>query len=110
MAKEATGHDHIEALADRGYHSGEEIRACQENRVTSYAPKTPTSGNLAQGLFDKRDFRDIAKEDEYECPAGERAIFRLERVESGKLFRRYWSLACVRSLMRWRSEWKRVLT
>jgi transposase len=95
MAKEATGHDHIEALADRGYYSGEEIRACQENNVTAYVPKTHTSGNQAKGLFGKRDFRYIADDDEYECPAGERAIFRTERVESDKLIRRYWSSACV---------------
>lgn len=41
LAKEATGHDQIEALADRGYYSGEEIRSCGNNGITAYVPKNP---------------------------------------------------------------------
>ncbi len=41
-----------------------------------------------------REFHYIAKDDEYECPAGERLIYRFTRTESGKEIRRYWSSAC----------------
>ena len=96
MAREATGHDHIEALADRGYYRGEEILACTENSVTPYVPKSFTSTNMAKGLYGKRDFRYIPEKNEYECPAGERAIYRFSRTEAGKLIHRYWSSACIR--------------
>jgi transposase len=95
MAKQAVGHDHLEALADRGYYSGVEIRDCLKNDITPYVPKSYTSGNQAKGQYGKRDFRYIAEDDEYECPAGERAIYRYSRVEGGKLIRRYWSSACI---------------
>ena len=35
-----------------------------------------TSNAKAEGRFDKSDFIYIAKDDEYQCPAGERAIYR----------------------------------
>ena len=95
LAKEAMGHDQIEALADRGYYSGEEIRSCNNNGITAYVPKNHTSGNQAKGQFGKRDFKYIPEDDEYECPAGERAIYRFSRTENGKLIRRYWSSACI---------------
>ena len=95
MAKEATGQDHIEVLADRGYYKGEEILACTENSVTPYVPKSFTSTNMSKGLYGKRDFRYIPEKNEYECPAGERAIYRFSRTEKGKLIHRYWSSACI---------------
>lgn len=96
MAKEAIGQDHIEALADRGYYSGEEILACTKHSVTPYVPKTLTSNNMAKGLYGKKEFRYIPEDNEYECPAGERAIYRFSRPEKGKLLHRYWSSACIR--------------
>jgi hypothetical protein len=36
----------------------------------------------------------IAEVDEYECPAGERLIYRFTTKEAGKDIRRYWSSAC----------------
>ena len=53
-----------------------------------------TSGAKAEGRFDKSDFVYIAKDDEYLCPAGERAIYRFTREENCPQFRRYWSSAC----------------
>jgi hypothetical protein len=59
-------------------------------------PKSYTSNNLAKGLFDKRDFRYSAADDEYQCPAGQRAIWRFNSVENGQTIRKYWSSACPR--------------
>ena len=94
-AKQAIGTQSLEVVADRGYFKGEEIQACDKANITTYLPKPQTSGNMAKGLFGKRDFIYKAEDDEYECPAGERAIYRSSRQESGKLIRRYWSSACV---------------
>jgi hypothetical protein len=48
----------------------------------------------SQGQFDKRDFRYIPADDEYRCPAGQRAIRRFETVEGGMTLYKYWSSAC----------------
>jgi hypothetical protein len=55
LAKEAIGSPVLEVVADRGYFRGEEIRACDMAQITTYLPKPQTSGNLAKGLFGKRD-------------------------------------------------------
>ena len=94
QAKEAIGANAIDAVADRGYFKGEEIQACEAANITTYLPKPNTSSNRAKGLFDKRDFIYRPEDDEYECPAGKRAIYRFTREESGKRLRRYWSSAC----------------
>lgn len=95
-AKEAIGAETLEVVADRGYYRGEELQACEEASVTAYLPKPQTSGNMAKGQFAKRDFIYRENDDEYECPAGERAIYRFTNMERGKQIRRYWSSACVR--------------
>ena len=51
-------------------------------------PKSLTSGNLARGQFDKHDFLYVAQDDEYPCPAGERAIWRYLTVEEMMRIRR----------------------
>ena len=40
----AIGSEAIEAVADRGYYSGEEILACEAAGITVYLPKPMTSG------------------------------------------------------------------
>ena len=88
--------DHLQVLADRGYYNSEEIRACEQNGITPLVPKSLTSNNRAKGQFDRSDFVYKAPADEYECPAGERLIYRFTRRESGKEIRRYWSSTCPR--------------
>jgi transposase len=95
-AKDVLGADRITVVADRGYFSGVEIKACDEAAVEVYLPRPQTSRNQHLGLYGKRDFKYHADVDEYECPAGERAIFRFSRQESGLIIRRYWSSACIR--------------
>ena len=57
-------------------------------------PKPLTSNARAEGRFDKRDFIYIARDDEYRCPAGERAIHRFTTVENGLTIHMYWTSAC----------------
>jgi hypothetical protein len=70
-ARAAIGSEAIEAVADRGYHSGEEILACEQAGITVYLPKPMTSGINAKGRFGKQDFVYVAADDAYPCPAGE---------------------------------------
>jgi transposase len=49
---------------------------------------------LKQWQFDKRHIRYIAAEDQYECPAGQRASRRFATVEDGMTIYKYWSSAC----------------
>ncbi len=93
-AKEQMGADELEVVADRGYYKGEEILACERSGITTYLPKNQTSGNQAKGYFGKRDFIYIAQDDEYQCPAGERLIYRFSREEGGKVMHKYWSSIC----------------
>jgi len=94
QAKEAMGKETLTALADRGYYKGEEILACEEAGITPYVPKSQTSSNQSKGLFGKRDFIYIAEDDEYQCPAGQRAIWRMKTTDKGQTIYRYWSSAC----------------
>jgi hypothetical protein len=100
QAKDLLEADTLTVVADRGYFSGEEIKACDDAGITTYLPKPQTSNNQAKGYFGKRDFIYHPEEDEYECPAGERAIFRFSREEKGKVIRRYWASACIRCSMK----------
>jgi transposase len=93
-ARDALGTEELTILADRGYFDGEEILECDQAGITALVPKPQTSNNKAQGLFDKRDFRYIPADDEYQCPAGQRAIWRFTTVENGMTLHKYWSSAC----------------
>jgi hypothetical protein len=86
----------IEAVADRGYYSGEEIVACEQAGVTVYLPKPMTSGLLAKGRFGKQDFVDVASDDVYLCSSGEQLTYHYTNEEDGKTLRRYWTNACPR--------------
>jgi len=94
LAKAATGQRELIALADRGYYEGYEILECEEAGIAALVPKPMTSNNLAEGLFDKRDFVYDEHRDEYRCPAGQIAIHRYTAVERGKTLHKYWSSAC----------------
>jgi transposase len=100
QARQALGKEEMTVLADRGYFSGPEILACEQQGLTPLVPKPLTSGNRAQGLFDKRDFIYIPKSDEYQCPAGQRAPWRFSVVEHGLQIHKYWSSACPQCSMK----------
>ena len=94
QARAAIGSETIEAVADRGYYSGEEIVACEQAGITVYLPKPMTSGLLAKGRFGKQDFVYDAANDVYLCPAGEQLAYHYTNEEEGKTLRRYWTTAC----------------
>ena len=97
MAKQAKAILQVEelaAVADRGYFNGEEILACEEAGITVTLPKPMTSNAKAEGRFGKQDFRYVAEEDVYICPAGEKLAYRYTNQENGLVLRRYWTNAC----------------
>ena len=97
VAKEAKATlrtDTLEAVADRGYFSGEEIVACDQAGITVTLPKPMTSGAKSEGRFGKQDFVYLPEEDAYRCPAGERLKYYYTNVENGLKLRRYWTNAC----------------
>ena len=94
QAREATGIDDLTVVADRGYFKGKQILDCDQAGITPIVPKTLTSNSLADGRFDKQDFIYIASDDEYRCPAGQRAIKRFTTVEAGMMLDVYWTSAC----------------
>jgi transposase len=93
-AKDILAVERLEVVADRGYYNGDEIRVCEQHGIEAYLPKPRTSPNRAKGQFDRSAFRYIEADDEYQCPAGERLIYRFTRTEANKEIRRYWSSAC----------------
>ncbi|MGF6722955.1 transposase [Paraburkholderia sp. GAS41] len=97
-ARDAMGRKTLKVLADRGYFSAPEIKACDDAGIAALVPKSQTSSAKADGRFDRADFVYIAVDDQYQCPAGQRAIYRYSSVEraNAMTLRTYWSSACPR--------------
>ena len=93
-AREATGADDLEVIADRGYYKGPELLLCEQAGITAFMPKTMTSDNKSRGLFDKRDFIYIAQDDEYLCPAGKRLAHRHSTIEHEMKIDVYYTRTC----------------
>jgi len=94
QAKAVLGVDKLQAIADRGYFSGEEILACHNADIAVTLPKPMTSGVEARGRFGKQDFVYLGDEDVYRCPAGEKLRYYYTNEENGLSLRRYWTNAC----------------
>jgi transposase len=93
-AREALATSGLTVLADRGYYSGEEIKACHDAGIVPLVPKVLTSNSKAEGRYDKSDFVYEPEIDAFRCPAGEYAIRRFTSVEKGMAINKYWSSAC----------------
>jgi transposase len=95
-AKEALDAKALQALADEGYYSSLELKACEDDGITAYVPVPEGNGRLEkEGRFGLNDFSYDGTADAYRCPAGEllrpmkgRKKGRLE-TPSGRLEIRY---------------------
>ena len=94
QAKVALEKKALTVFADKGYYKGEEVAACVASGITPIMPKCLTSGNKANGLFDRRHFVYDANSNTYQCPAGELLIERYRSVEAGKQLTTYWNSNC----------------
>ena len=86
----------LDVVADRGYFSSKEILACEGAGITVTLPKPMTSNSKAEGRFGKQDFRYVAEEDVYICPAGEPLAYSFATQENGLVLHRYATNACQR--------------
>lgn len=101
LTKKVLGVDKLDVVADRGYYASKQILECAEAGVSVTLPKPQTSNNKLKGLFVKADFRYVAAEDMYMCPAGEALLFVSHKRETdGLSLRRYATPACSRCKLR----------
>jgi hypothetical protein len=89
QAREAIGSETLEAVADRGYYEGEQVRACEQDGIEVYVPKPQTSGSKKVGRFGKQDFQYDREQDRYRCPAGQWLNRRSQTVEQGRTLYTY---------------------
>ena len=106
--------DKLDVVADRGYFNGEEILECEEAGIMVTLPKPMTSNSKAEGRFGKQDFRYIAEEDVYVCPAGERLAYYYTTEDKGLVVHRYvtnaLSYTAPSSSSRTKARWDPILT
>jgi transposase len=71
-AKEALGAKVLEVLADEGYYSSTELKACEDDDIKAYVPPSQGNGQIEKkGRFSLKRFSYDAVADAYRCPAGE---------------------------------------
>ena len=81
----------LSVVADRGYYSGPELFDCEQVGITTYVPKTDTSGNNKKGLLRRKDFIYEPEHDRYRCPGGEHLIHRHKTFEEGMYIHVYYA-------------------
>jgi transposase len=70
-AKEVLDVETLQALADEGYYSGLELKACEDVGIVAYVPVPEGNSRLKKkGRFSLKDFSYDAAADAYHCPAG----------------------------------------
>jgi hypothetical protein len=101
-SKELLKVEKLDVLADKGYHTGEEIKKCTGHQITTYvSPKAPSTKDT--GLYPITSFVYNKEDNTYTCPAGK--IMRTNntwhkhsvngRGEEGKYhFQRYTTKEC----------------
>jgi transposase len=70
VAKDALETETLQALADEGYYSSTELKACEDDGIAAYVP-VPEGRQLENGRFGLKEFSYDASADVYRCPAGE---------------------------------------
>lgn len=101
QTKELLQVEHLTVLADKGYHTGEQIEQCQLNNITTYVSPRASSAN-DKGLYPLTDFTYDRLEDQYICPEGNSMKTNGKwhhhndgrRVKSAYRFKRYTTSAC----------------
>jgi transposase len=68
-SKELLKVEKLNAIADKGYHTGEEIQACGEHHITTYVSPRASSKNN-ESIYPVEQFTYNKENDNYTCPAG----------------------------------------
>jgi transposase len=70
-AKDVLEAEALQVLADEGYYSSLELKACEDDGILAYVPIPEGNGRLEkQGRFSRKDFSYDPAGDAYRCPAG----------------------------------------
>jgi hypothetical protein len=70
-ATEALEAKALQVLADAGYYSSTELKACEDDGIVAYVPPSEGNGRLEKlGRFSLKDFSYDGAADAYRCPAG----------------------------------------
>jgi transposase len=70
-AKDTLEAEALQVLADVGYYSSTELKACEDDGIAAYVPPSEGTGRLEkQGRFSLKDFSYDGAADAYRCPAG----------------------------------------
>jgi transposase len=71
-AKAALGAETLQVLADEGYYSSLELKACEDDGIVAHVPVPAGNGWIEkQGRYSRKDFSYDANADVYHCPAGQ---------------------------------------
>jgi transposase len=71
-ATEALETENLQVLADAGYYSSTELKACEDDGIVAYVPPLEGNGKVEkQGRFSLKNFSYESAADAYRCPAGE---------------------------------------
>ena len=71
QTKELLQVEGLRVLADKGYHTGEQLAQCEQHEITTYvSPKAPATKDI--GLYPVTDFIYDPAEDVYICPESHR--------------------------------------
>ena len=71
-AKDVLEAETLQALADEGYYSSTELKACEDDDIKAYVPVPEGNGRLEKaGRFSLKNFSHDPAADAYRCPAGE---------------------------------------
>ena len=83
-AKDALEAEALQVLADEGYYSSLELKACEDDGILAYVPIPEGNGRLEKlGRFGRKDFSYDPVDDAYRCPAG-KLLRRMKGRTSGR--------------------------
>jgi len=94
QAKAMLGVEELDAVADKGFYNGEQVKQCDQADIRTYVAKPHTSRNQHKGLFTKDDFVYNKERDSYGCRHAAELTFRFETEEKGRATRYYATNAC----------------
>lgn len=64
------GKTSMDVLADKGYHTGQQLEYCESLGVKTYVSPKASAANKRTGVYSVEDFHYSPKYDDYRCPAG----------------------------------------
>lgn len=89
-AKDVFGVDSVKALADKGYYNTDDLKACEEEKITTYVAKQAFSNSTGEREFYADKFQYDRERNIYICPVGkELKCIRRKAVSEDTKFIKY---------------------